>query len=155
MSQATAAVLPDGPQQRTLLGHPLGLYVLFFTEMWERFSFYAMKTLMVLYMLKHFFWSQMESSHMLGLYAFCAYAVNPIGGFIADHVLGARKSVFIGGVLIVIGQFLLVKEELSFFYAGLVVLVCGVGLLKPNISTQVGKLYKPGARSSIEPSTAS
>ncbi|HVP13818.1 MAG TPA: peptide MFS transporter [Phycisphaerae bacterium] len=144
MSQATAAVMPSEPQQRTLFGHPLGLYVLFFTEMWERFSFYAMKTLMVLYMLKHFFWSQMDSSHMLGLYAFCAYAVNPIGGLIADHVLGARKSVFIGGVLIAIGQFLLVREDLSFFYAGLVFLVCGVGLLKPNISTQVGKLYKPG-----------
>jgi len=144
MSAAVAAVMPEDKPQRTLFGHPLGLYVLFFTEMWERFSFYAMKTLMVLYMVNYFFWSQKESSHMLGLYAFCAYGVNPLGGFIADRYLGARKSVFIGGILIVIGQFLLVKEELAFFYAGLVVLVCGVGLLKPNISTQVGNLYKPG-----------
>ena len=144
MSAAVAAVMPEDRPQRTLFGHPLGLYVLFFTEMWERFSFYAMKTLLVLYMVNYFFWSQKDSSHLLGLYAFCAYGVNPLGGFIADRFLGARKSVFIGGILIVIGQFLLVKEELAFFYAGLVVLVCGVGLLKPNISTQVGNLYKPG-----------
>jgi POT family proton-dependent oligopeptide transporter len=144
MSQASAALVPDETPQRTLFGHPLGLYVLFFTEMWERFSFYGMKTLMVLYMLNHFFWSQKDSSRLLGLYAFFAYGVNPIGGFIADRILGARKAVFIGGLLIVVGQFLLVKENLSFFYAGLAVLVCGVGLLKPNISTQVGNLYKPG-----------
>ncbi len=140
MSNATATAA--APEQRTLLGHPLGLYVLFFTEMWERFSFYGMKTLMVLYMLNHFFWSQEDASSLLGTYAALAYGVNPIGGFIADHYLGARKAVFIGGVLMVIGQFLLVNETLSFFYAGLVFLICGVGLLKPNISTQVGNLYK-------------
>ncbi len=144
MSAAVAAAAPEDRPQRTLFGHPLGLYVLFFTEMWERFSFYGMKTLLVLYMLNHFFWSQEDSSHLLGTYAFFAYGVNPLGGFIADRFLGARKAVFIGGVLIVIGQFLLVKEDLAFFYAGLIVLVCGVGLLKPNISTQVGNLYKPG-----------
>lgn len=144
MSSSTTSVTPEDRPQRTLFGHPLGLYVLFFTEMWERFSFYGMKTLLVLYMLNHFFWSQEDSSHLLGTYAFFAYGVNPLGGFIADRFLGARKAVFIGGVLIVIGQFLLVKEDLAFFYAGLIVLVCGVGLLKPNISTQVGNLYKPG-----------
>jgi POT family proton-dependent oligopeptide transporter len=135
---------PSGSTQRTLLGHPLGLYVLFFTEMWERFSFYGMKALLVLYMLNHFFWPQKSASYLLGWYAMLAYGLNPIGGFIADRFLGARKAVFIGGVLIVIGQFLLVNESLPFLYAGLVFLICGVGLLKPNISTQVGNLYKPG-----------
>lgn len=145
MSQATAAIPGNAPPaQRTLFGHPLGLYVLFFTEMWERFSFYGMKTLLVLYMLNHFFWSQKDSSHLLGIYAFLAYGVNPLGGFIADRFLGARKAVFFGGLLMVVGQFLLVNESLNFFYAGLAFLICGVGLLKPNISTQVGNLYKPG-----------
>jgi POT family proton-dependent oligopeptide transporter len=148
MSTSATSSLPVGqpsePPQRTLFGHPLGLYVLFFTEMWERFSFYGMKTLMVLFMINHFFWSQADSSHLLGLYAMLAYGVNPLGGFIADRYLGARKAVFIGGVLMVIGQFLLVKEELTLFYVGLGFLIAGVGLLKPNISTQVGNLYKPG-----------
>lgn len=137
--QGQAAIEP-----KTLFGHPRGLYVLFFTEMWERFSFYGMKTLLVLYMLNHFFWSQEKASGVLGLYAFLAYGLPVVGGFIADHVLGARRAVIVGGVLLSIGHILMAFEPLPFFYTALGFIIAGVGLLKPNVSTQVGALYHPG-----------
>ncbi len=102
MSQATANgfSLPTDPNsQKTLFGHPLGLYVLFFTEMWERFSFYGMKTLLMLYMINHFFWSQEDASHLLGTYAALAYGLPVVGGFIADRYIGAKRAVILGGVL--------------------------------------------------------
>ena len=148
MSQLTAAAPADGfgngPTQRTLFGHPLGLYTLFFTEMWERFSFYGMKTLLVLYMINHFFWSQEDASHLLGTYAFLAYGLPVIGGFIADRYIGAKRAVIYGAILLSIGHFLMAFESMFFFYSALGFIVAGVGLLKPNVSTQVGALYKPG-----------
>jgi len=127
-----------------LFGHPKGLYVLFFTELWERFSFYGMKTLLVLYMINHFFWSQEDASSLLGTYAMLAYGLPVVGGFIADRYLGARRAVILGAVLLSIGHFLMAFEPLPFFYTALGFIIAGVGLLKPNVSTQVGSLYKPG-----------
>ena len=87
-------------KSRTFFGHPAGLYVLFFTEMWERFSFYGMKTLLVLYMINHFFWSQERASGLLGTYAALAYGLPVVGGFIADRYLGAKRAVILGAYLL-------------------------------------------------------
>ena len=130
-------------QPKTFLGHPRGLYVLFFTEMWERFSFYGMKTLLLLYMINHFFWSQKDASHLLGMYTFLAYALPVAGGFIADHWLGSKRSVLVGGILLSMGHLIMAFEEMWCFYTALSLIIAGVGLLKPNVSTQVGSLYKP------------
>jgi len=127
-----------------LFGHPLGLYTLFFTELWERFSFYGMKTLLILYMLNHFFWSQEDASGLLGTYSGLAYGLPVVGGFIADRYIGARRAIISGAVLLSIGHLLMAFEPLPFFYSGLGFIIAGVGLLKPNVSTQVGALYKPG-----------
>ncbi|MCG8405237.1 MAG: peptide MFS transporter [Phycisphaerales bacterium] len=145
MSQASTGALDStGAGRRTLFGHPLGLYTLFFTELWERFSFYGMKTLLLLYMLNHFFWSQEKASGLLGTYAALAYGLPVVGGFIADKWLGARRAVILGGILLAIGHLLMAFEPLPFFYSALGFIIAGVGLLKPNVSTQVGSLYPPG-----------
>ena len=135
---------PKTPEVKTLFGHPMGLYVLFFAEMWERFSFYGMKTLLILYMLNSFFWSQERASHLMGIYTFLAYGVPVIGGFLADRFFGAKRAVIYGAILLSVGHLLMAFPPLPFFYTALGFIIAGVGLLKPNISTQVGSLYKPG-----------
>ena len=125
-------------------GHPKGLYVLFFTELWERFSFYGMKTLLLLYMINHFFWSQEDASSLLGTYAALAYGLPVVGGFIADRYLGAKRAVVLGALLLSAGHLCMAIETMFFFYMALALIIAGVGLLKPNVSTQVGSLYKPG-----------
>ncbi len=135
----------DSPSKRRpgeLLGHPTCLFTLFFTEMWERFSFYGMKALLIFYMVNYLYWSQKEASTVMMWYASLVYVTPVIGGILADKLLGARWSVFLGGILIAIGHFLLAFEPLPFFYSGLGFLIGGVGLLKPNVSTQVGALYR-------------
>ncbi|UCE58550.1 MAG: peptide MFS transporter [Phycisphaerales bacterium] len=127
-----------------LFGHPKGLYVLFFTELWERFSFYGMKTLLVLYMINYFFWSQERASGLLGWYAALAYGLPVVGGFLADHWLGAKRAVIYGGILLSAGHICMAFEGLVIFYTALALIIAGVGLLKPNVSTQVGSLYAPG-----------
>jgi len=131
-------------QQRSseILGHPTCLFTLFFTEMWERFSFYGMKALLVLYMVNYLFWNQEHASKVMAWYAGLVYATPIVGGWIADKFIGARWSVVIGGVLMAIGHFLLAFEPLPFFFGGLGFLIAGCGFLKPNISTQVGSLYR-------------
>ncbi|MCZ6654912.1 MAG: peptide MFS transporter, partial [Planctomycetota bacterium] len=129
---------------KTFLGHPLGLYTLFFTEMWERFSFYGMKALLLLYMVEYLVWDQQEASEVFKWYTSLVYFTPVFGGLIADYLLGARKSVAIGCVLITIGHLCLAFEPLPYFYAGLGFLILGVGFLKANISTQVGAMYHPG-----------
>lgn len=139
---ADVAVAPGGPgSNRTLFGHPLGLYVLFFTELWERFSFYGMKALLILYMVNHFVWSQKDASFVLGVYAFSVYALPVVGGLAADKWLGAKRAVIVGGVLLAIGHFLMIFEPLPYFYTALALIATGVGFLKPNVATQVGDLY--------------
>ena len=156
-------------KHKTILGHPAGLFVLFFTEMWERFSYYGMRALLVLYMLNFLLPAaesgkihvlgfgalrsgiegvfgpmgiQPLSSQIYGLYTAFVYFTCFFGGMLADRVLGQRKSVFLGGSLIAVGQFLLASPAL--FLAGLLVLIIGNGAFKPNISTQVGSLYPQG-----------
>jgi POT family proton-dependent oligopeptide transporter len=137
--------LPVAAQRRAgeLFGHPTCLFTLFFAELWERFSFYGMKALLILYMVNYLLWNQQEASHVMQWYAGLVYCTPVLGGIIADRWIGARWSVVIGGVLIAIGHFLLAFEPLPFFYSGLGFLIAGVGLLKPNVSTQVGSLYRP------------
>ncbi len=127
--------------QRTFLGHPLGLYVLFFTEMWERFSYYGMRALLILYMVDYFKWSQRDASTVYKWYTSLVYLTPLLGGYLADRYLGNKRAVIIGAVLMAVGQFLLTFEHLPFFYAALVFLIFGNGFFKPNMSTQVGRLY--------------
>ena len=143
-----------------LFGHPKGLYVCFFTEMWERFSFYGMKALLALYLIKHHGFSDTQSLTLIGAYGGLVYAMPLIGGLLADRYLGMRKAVTLGGILLVLGHAGMSIEghaatvvdgvirrdtfALSIFYASLALIITGVGFLKPNISTLVGKLYPDG-----------
>ncbi|MCM2279320.1 MAG: peptide MFS transporter [Oligoflexia bacterium] len=122
--------------------HPAGLYVLFFTEMWERFSYYGMRALLVYYMTKHLMFTQEKSSQIYGLYTGFVYFTPFFGGMLADRFLGQRKTVILGGVLMAIGHFLMAFESL--FFPALFFLILGNGAFKPNISTQVGNLYPAG-----------
>ncbi len=122
--------------------HPPGLYVLFFTEMWERFSYYGMRSLLVFYMVKHLQFTQVRSSEIYGLYTGFVYFTPLFGGLLADRVLGQRRTVILGGLLMALGHFLMAVESL--FYPALFFLILGNGAFKPNISTQVGALYPPG-----------
>ena len=122
--------------------HPPGLYVLFFTEMWERFSYYGMRSLLVYYMIKHLQFTQEHSSRIYGLYSGFVYFTPLFGGMLADRLLGQRRTVIVGAVLMATGHFLMAFENL--FYPALLFLILGNGAFKPNISTQVGALYAPG-----------
>jgi len=124
-------------------GHPKGLYFLFFTEMWERFSYYGMRAILIYYMMKQLMFAQDKASQIYGLYTGFVYFTPFFGGILADRVLGQRKTVIIGGVLMAAAQFLLASGP-AMFYPGLILLILGNGAFKPNISTQVGGLYKSG-----------
>jgi len=131
--------------------HPKGLPILFFTEMWERFSFYGMRAILVLYLTKQTMgenpglgWTDSDALVLYGWYTMLVYVMAIPGGIIADRWLGQKKTVFIGGILIAIGQLTLAMEGMVPFYTGLGLIISGVGLLKPNISTMVGGLYKEG-----------
>lgn len=139
------------PHERELWGHPRGLYVLFFTEMWERFSYYGMRALLVLYLTSKTTdinpgvgWTQGEALALYGWYTALVYIMSIPGGIIADKFLGQKKSVILGAVLLVIGHSVLAIEAMWAFYTGLCFIILGVGCLKPNISTMVGGLYKKG-----------
>src|SRR5262245_59338768 len=133
------------PQETPPVGkHPKGLYVLFFTEMWERFSYYGMRALLVLYMIKGLQFAQAESSQIYGWYTGLVYATPILGGLLADRLLGYRRTIILGGSLMMIGHFLMAVENRPFFFAALTFLILGNGAFKPNNSTIVGKLYKKG-----------
>ena len=182
MTESVAAPAADYSQDDELWGHPKGLYVCFTTELWERFSFYGMKFLLVLYLTKYHLFTDDMGLNVLGSYAGLVYALPLIGGMIADRYLGMRKSVVFGGISLSLGHILMAVEghqakfyaagttlvenltlasgeilaagtvlaedimmrdtaALSVFYFALALIVMGVGYLKPNISTIVGKLY--------------
>ncbi len=122
-------------------GHPPGLYVLFMTELWERYSFYSMMAILTLYMDEQLHFSRAWSAQVYGGYIGAVYFMPLIGGFLADRVLGFNKAIVIGGILMAIGQLMLAGGSLPMFYAALGMLACGAGLLKPNVSTVVGNLY--------------
>jgi len=126
------------------MGHPLGLPILFFTEMWERFMFYGMRTLLVLYMTNQFLYSDERSYGVYGAYLSLVYLSPIAGGYIADRLIGYRWAITLGGVIIALGEFVLLVVNEQFFYAGLAMIIVGNGFFKPNISTIVGKLYKKG-----------
>jgi POT family proton-dependent oligopeptide transporter len=125
----------------TFLGHPVGLYILFFTEMWERFSYYGMRALLMLYMLNYFRWSQADSSTIYKWYTSLVYLTPLLGGYLADRILGNKWAVIIGAVLMAIGHFLMAFPAHFIFFSALVFLIAGNGFFKPNMSTQVGRLY--------------
>ena len=128
--------------EETLFGHPKGLFVLFLTEMWERFSYYGMRALLVYYMIKQLMFTQGEASQIYGLYTGLVYLTPLFGGILADRVLGQRRTVILGAVLMAIGHFLMAFQ--SVFFPALLFLILGNGAFKPNISTQVGSLYPAG-----------
>jgi proton-dependent oligopeptide transporter, POT family len=134
---------------RSFFGHPRGLATLFFTEMWERFSYYGMRALLILFMTASvenggLGFHVAKAGAIYGLYTAMVYLLSLPGGWVADRITGQRRAVLYGGVLIAAGQFCLMAPSLGVFYLGLVVMVLGTGLLKPNVSTIVGQIYAPG-----------
>jgi proton-dependent oligopeptide transporter, POT family len=136
--------------EKTFLGHPRGLFVLFFAEMWERFSYYGMRAILVLFLTKHFLFQDDPAYAIYGAYTSLVYITPVIGGFVADRFLGARKAVLAGGVFIATGHLLIAAVEgpagelgwyLNGFYLGLAFIIIGTGFLKANISVLVGQLY--------------
>ena len=137
--------------QSEIFGHPKGLFVLFFTEMWERFSYYGMRAILVLYLVTQttgdnpgLGWTSGEALALYGWYTMLVYVASIPGGWIADRLIGQKKSVLIGGLTLCLGHSILAVEQMWAFYSGLGLIIAGVGLLKPNISTMVGGLYKQG-----------
>jgi len=133
---------------KTFFGHPVGLANLFFTEMWERFSYYGMRAILMLYMVEVIAKGGMgmsvaAASQIYGIYTMAVYLASMPGGYIADTYLGARYSVLIGGIIIALGHFTMAFPSPATFYTGLVLIVIGTGMLKPNMSTMVGSLYAP------------
>ena len=146
--------------QAEWFGHPRGLYVLFATEMWERFSYYGMRALLVLYLTKHFLFDDRMAAHTYGAYVGLVYALPVIGGVLADRYLGYRRAVVLGGVLLCLGHLTMAFEGapavlggqgevvrdmfgLNMTFLAMALIVVGVGFLKPNISSIVGSLYAP------------
>jgi proton-dependent oligopeptide transporter, POT family len=132
-------------------GHPKGLYLLFFTEMWERMSYYGMRALLVLFLVdkvQGWSWSNADALALYGTYTGLVYLTPIAGGYIADNLIGQRigqrKAVVLGGTLMMIGHLLLALPGEAIFYSGLGFLIVGNGFFKPNISTMVGGLYAPG-----------
>ena len=137
--------------QSEIFGHPKGLFVLFFTEMWERFSYYGMRAILVLYLVTQttgdnpgLGWTSGEALALYGWYTMLVYVASIPGGWIADRLIGQKKSVLIGGLTLCLGHSILAVEQMWAFYTGLGLIIAGVGLLKPNISTMVGGLYEQG-----------
>eukprot|EP01037_Dinobryon_pediforme_P022973 gene22973-24295_t len=140
---------------KQVFGHPRGLFVLFFAEMWERFSYYGMRAILIFYLTKHFLFAKDHSYAVYGAYTSLVYITPVIGGYLADRYLGARKAVLAGGVFIVTGHLLIALLEgpvgaqglyLNGFYLGLAAIVVGTGFLKANVSVLVGELYGRGDR---------
>jgi POT family proton-dependent oligopeptide transporter len=149
------AIAAGQGEEKTFLGHPTGLFILFLTEMWERFSYYGMRALLVLYLTKHFLFDREAAYGLYGAYTTLVYITPVIGGYLADRYLGARKAVTIGAVFLVLGHLGMAIEGdpvkpgevadgsiLNVFYFSLALIIVGVGFLKANISTIVGSLYK-------------
>lgn len=139
----------------TQKGHPKGLYLLFFTEMWERFSYYGMRAIFILFLTKALLLNSKDASNIYGSFTGLVYLTPLLGGYLCDRYLGNRRSILVGGIMMAIGQFLLFISASSIgtpglaqtlLWAGLTVLIIGNGFFKPNISTMVGQLYPKGDR---------
>jgi POT family proton-dependent oligopeptide transporter len=143
-SPSPLRAVPD----RSFFGHPRGLATLFFTEVWERFSYYGMRAILILFMNETIAkgglgYNASQSGAIYGIYASLVYFLSLPGGWVADRILGARKSVLVGGIVIMFGHVCLAIPNVVSFFSGLGLIVLGTGLLKPNISTMVGQLYAP------------
>jgi proton-dependent oligopeptide transporter, POT family len=146
IADRTAA--PDGVRDTSFFGHPRGLSTLFFTEMWERFSYYGMRALLILFMTTSVAtgglgFDTATAGAIYGTYVSLVYITSLPGGWLADRFLGQRRATLYGGVLIMLGHICLAIPTLTSFYSGLGLVTLGTGLLKPNISTMVGALYTP------------
>ncbi len=128
--------------EKTIMGHPRALFVLFFAEMWERFSYYGMRALLVLYMTKAMSYDDHLAHGTYGAYIGFVYATPIIGGALADRFLGARKAIVLGGVLMAAGHFVMAIEQPFFFYLAMGMIIAGNGFFKPNVSTMVGSIYE-------------
>jgi POT family proton-dependent oligopeptide transporter len=128
--------------EKTWFGHPRGLTVLFLTNMWEQFSYYGMRALLVYYMTKQLMMAQGASSLVYGTYTACAYFTPLIGGFIADRALGKRRAIILGGSVMALGHFMMTLEPL--FYVALTTIAIGNGLFLPSLPSQIGDLYERG-----------
>ena len=140
-------------QEKTIFGHPAGLYILFFVEMWERFSYYGMRAILTLFLAapiimddpqSGYGWTNAETLSFYGTYTMFVYLMSIPGGWIADKFIGQKKAVMLGGLLLCFGHGILAVDAEWAFFTGLILIVVGVGFLKPNISTMVGGLYKKG-----------
>jgi POT family proton-dependent oligopeptide transporter len=145
MSQPTLAVQAD----TSFYGHPRGLATLFFTEMWERYSYYGTRALLILFMVAPattggLAFPVMKAGAIYSVYAAMVYLLALAGGWVADRITGQRRAVLYGGMLISAGNFCLATPSLMFFYAGLGLIMMGTGMLKPNVSVIVGQIYAPG-----------
>jgi POT family proton-dependent oligopeptide transporter len=149
VSTQTGAVSDLGIPPGEILGHPKALWQLSNIEMWERFAYYGMRALLAVYVATTFFGhlgdqANAEASLVYGGYTALVYATGIIGGYIADRVLGYRRSILLGAIIMAAGLFVLLIEDLTWFLVGLSLIVAGNGLFKPNISTMIGKLYVQG-----------
>src|SRR5262245_14798141 len=140
---------PLDERDHGFFGHPRGLSTLFFTEMWERFSYYGMRAFLILYMVAPataggLGFADARAASIYGTYTGSAWAAAILGGLVADRLLGQYRTVLLGGIVIAAGHFTLAFKALPFFYTGLALIVIGTGLLKPNVSTLVGSLYPQG-----------
>ncbi len=146
----TIGAMVAASRKPEFLGHPKGLYMLFFAEMWERFSYYGMRALLIFYLTKHWLFADDKSNLIYGAYTSLVYIMPVLGGYLADRYLGQRRAVLFGGVLLMIGHFLMAVEgeggqgdpALNVFWAALAFIIVGSGFLKANISVMVGQLYK-------------
>ncbi|MCU0625957.1 MAG: peptide MFS transporter [Gemmatimonadaceae bacterium] len=129
---------------RSFFGHPRGLALLFGAEMWERFSYYGMRAILVLYLVNALGWRGEDAARLYGTYTGLVYLTPLIGGWLADRFIGTRRSLVIGGIVIALGHFALAFESMAMFYTGLGLIIVGTGFFKPNVSTMVGQLYVAG-----------
>jgi proton-dependent oligopeptide transporter, POT family len=148
MADATTTNASLAQYDTRFFGHPRGLATLFFTEMWERYSYYGTRALLILYMTAAtanggLGFSVMKSGALYGFYTAMVYLLSLPGGWVADRIIGQQGAVLLGGILISAGNLCLASTTLTAFYAGLGLLIIGTGLLKPNVSTIVGQLYRP------------
>lgn len=138
------SITPDAVNDRRFFGHPRGLGLLFLVEMWERFSYYGMRALLVLYLVNALQWDKARATSLYGTYTMLVYLTPLIGGYLADRFIGTHKSLIIGGLVISAGHFVLAIPGMQSFYTGLALVIIGTGFFKANVSTMVGQLYEKG-----------
>src|SRR5258708_2605599 len=141
---ATTMDRPPVLDDRALMGHPRGLGLLFVVEMWERFSYYGMRALLVLYLVNYLKWPVGKASTLYGTYTMLVYLTPVIGGYLADRFIGTRRSLVIGAIVISLGHFSLAFPGRTAFYLGLTLIIIGTGFFKSNVSTMVGQIYREG-----------